>query len=343
MKKKIIILAFALAMIVTLSGCLSKEQKEEAKQYEKQAEKNAVEYVKEKYDIDAKVIGSQFNRTGMFGDAVSTYVDVEMEYDDKKFDVYVLGNKEWDDADDSYKKYCSDNYQYDEIYDDLKKYIKDETKVDIELFFIKYNSTESGRKEHMTEQYYDGNIEAFLKEQWVSVVIVTTGEEVGDFDNIDMGAGSLNAYSYEEDYYEEYGHTIENDNEHLCALWLNWSADVRYEKEEIIEYEKKKFALGYLVYDKDSSIKVEETTVDTLKWEKDGLEAVSDAYEISGSEEDVYIYVRSDRNDESIGIAYEKNSNMRYSKTGQEEGEYLIGVLNMKQYGGQVSIVILED
>ena len=346
MKKKFIVLAFAVAMIATLNGCLSKEQKEEAKKYEKQAEENAVEYVKEKYDIDARVTGSQFNRTGMFGDAVSTYVDVEMEYEDKKFDVYVVGDKEWADVGEQYKKYCCDNYQYDEIYDDLKVYVKEETNVDIEEILIWYNSTESRRKDHMTELYYDGNLEYFLEEQCVNVVIVTTDEEIGDFDSIDMRDGSLNAYSYEEDYYEEYGHTIENDNEHLCALWMNWSADVRSDKEEITEYEKKKFGLGYLVYAKECSITVSETSVDAKDWEKDAfdsLEAVSDAYKISGDKVDIYIYVKSDNDDESIGIAYEKNGKMRYAKTGREEGEYLVGVLDMKQYDGEVSVVILED
>lgn len=37
---------------------------------------------------------------------------------------------------------------------------------------------------------------------------------------------------------------------------------------------KKKFGLGYLVYNNDCSIKVSETIVDTLELEKDGLEAV---------------------------------------------------------------------
>ncbi len=342
MKKKFIIAAFTVAMIVTLNGCLSKEEKEEARRYEKQAKKNAVEYIKDKYDIEAEAISSKYNRTGLFGDAVSTYVDVKMEYDDKKFDVYVAGDKAWDQLDEDYKKDCCDNYQYEDIYDDLKKYIEDETDIDMEEFSIRYNSTESSDVEHMTSVYYDGNVGNFLKEQYVCAIVVTTDEKVGDIDDVDMQDGALYAYSYEEDYYKKNGHSIEIDQEHRCALWLNWSGKIRYGKTEITEYEKKKFVLGYLVYDKDCNVKISDATVDSNGWEKDKLEVISDAYKITGSDEKVYIYITSDNKDECIGLSYEKNGKERYLKSGQREKDYLIDVLDMKQYDDGVRVVILE-
>ena len=346
MKKKLIITAMVVSMVAALSGCLSKEQKEEAKRYEKQAEKNAVEYIKEKYDIDAKVISSEFNKTGEFGEKVSTYVDVEMEYEDEKFDVYILGNEAWKDAKESRKEYTFDNYQYDEIYKDLKAYLEKETKVNIEEILIKYSCEEVTELEHITNQYYEGNLEAFLEDQYVNVVLVTTDKALGEFGTVDMGDGSMYVYSYEEEYYKKYGHTLEYDNEEPCALWMNWSANVISDEEEVTEYEKQEFGLGYLVYKKGCNENVSDTSADEKNWENsgfDGVKTVSDAYKICGDKEDIYIYVKSDDDDESVGIAYKKNDKMKYEKLITHHEKYMYGKLNMKKYDGEVSVVILED
>ncbi|MBP3339200.1 MAG: hypothetical protein J6L69_07335 [Lachnospiraceae bacterium] len=347
MKRKLFIITIAMTILAGFSGCMSKEEKEKAKEYEKQAEENAVEYIKEKYDIDADVVEASFNKSGMFGEVASSYVDVKMEYDDKEFDVYVRGDKAWDDLDEDGKKLFGDNYQYDEIYNDMKDYLKDQTDVNIEELSVWYNDVEESSLEHITTLYYDGDIQKFMEEQYVSVVLVTTDEKVGEFSTVDMESGELHVYSYEEKYYNKNGNNIKYDWEHKYALWLNWSADVKKDQDEVVEYEKQEFDLGYIVYSDECEFDVIDTVVDEQGWEDSGFkkaEVVSNAYKIYGDEEDVYIFIESfDNDDNSIGIVYEKNSDDEYEKVISYEGEYCSGVLDMKKYGGEVSVVILED
>ena len=121
MKKNKLLILTIISVIMIFTGCgLSKEQESEASQYEEQAGKNAVEYIQEKYGIKAEVISTEYNRTGLFADAVNNYVDVHMSYEGREFDVCISGADDIEDLPSGEKKNSADNFQHGEILSDLK-------------------------------------------------------------------------------------------------------------------------------------------------------------------------------------------------------------------------------
>lgn len=89
-----------------LSGCgVSEEQRQENEKNLAQAQENAREYVKEKYGFEAEVTGGEVESLrGMFGPSFSGYAYVTMQYDGKKFEVYMDGRKKYTTGVDDYQK-----------------------------------------------------------------------------------------------------------------------------------------------------------------------------------------------------------------------------------------------
>ena len=139
--------------IILLSGCYSNENKKLAKQYKKQGEINAINYIKEKYGIDAKVKKvkeevecnnswncMQANPTGN--------VTVKMISNKKEFNVYVTGTEESNDA--------SDDYQIDNIKEDIIQHLKDNISLELYDYDISFNT------KYIKELYSD-NINVMAK------------------------------------------------------------------------------------------------------------------------------------------------------------------------------------
>ncbi len=346
-KLKYLVIVFLLFAVTIATGCsLSEEEEKTAKEYQEQAEKNAVEYIKEKYGFDAKAIDSDYNREGMFGDIVSSYVDVEMEYDGERFDVYILGNTDWESADDYYKELSCDNYQYEDIYKELKKYLEDATDLDIEEAILMYNKSEDSELEHMTDEYFDGDIERFMALQEIRIELITTDIDYEKLNDVNLGVGRMKVISYDQDYYEKNGHVLADGYLYKHVLWVNWIAEVEDSYVSTVLYEKHEFEFGYVVSEKGSTIDISKTKVDESNWEGNGFtepEAVSDAYHIESCEDELYLFVDYDNIDEHIAIEYEDLHGKKYEEIGTRDKGYLKAVLDMDRYYGEVNMVILAD
>ncbi len=336
--KKFVLMCSVLGLAFAMAGCeMSEEQKQEASEYEEQAAENAEAYIKEKYGIDAEVSKTEYNKTGMFADAVSSYVDVEMKYKGDTFDVYIFGDSDWESGKDNQKKQTCDNFQYEEIREDYEKYIVDKTDIKIEELQINYNTAdESYDLEHMAHECYEGDIEAFMQTTGMHVKIATFDENVGNFDDLMMDDGSLHVFSYDKDYYEEYG--LEEDvitYEHQYSLWLNWSAKIRFGKLTVKEYEKEKFELGYVVFEKGNDVYISETEIEEEKWK-----TASSAYRIE-ADETVYLFAKADK-EERLGLAQKSGSKVTYEDFGNPEKDYIMTVLDMESYD-EVDVVLLDE
>ena len=114
MKKTFLFSLLFVSLILVLSGCFeTKEEKVKRKEYSKQASTNAVNYVKNKYGFTPKVVSTNctFDSSDMFLSNCNDTTNVILEYNGKKFHVFIDGSKESTEG--------KDNYQYDEIVNDL--------------------------------------------------------------------------------------------------------------------------------------------------------------------------------------------------------------------------------
>ena len=130
MKKTFLFSLLFVSLILVLSGCFeTKEEKVKRKEYSKQASTNAVNYVKNKYGFTPKVVSTNctFDSSDMFLSNCNDTTNVILEYNGKKFHVFIDGSKESTEG--------KDNYQYDEIVNDLLEAIKK----DINVEPYKYN------------------------------------------------------------------------------------------------------------------------------------------------------------------------------------------------------------
>ncbi len=106
---KIVTLFLIVIMMTMLSGCSgcgdSPEQKAINEANIAKAKENAVNYVKEKYDINAEVYDAILERNyGMFSSTPTSKVLVKMKYDNREFNVYIDGENANTDGYDDYQK-----------------------------------------------------------------------------------------------------------------------------------------------------------------------------------------------------------------------------------------------
>lgn len=181
MKKRLIFIIFAFLFLLT--GCYSLKEQKLAIQYRKQGGKNAVNYIKRKYNIDAKIISTEEDKDceGVWG-CLDAYpngmVYVEMSDGTKRFKVFISGKGESNNGSDSYQieqieKDIIENFKsrvsmpfYDYAIDFKTEYIKEyynanQTNIfyyakNIDLYYVGDNDLESVYFEPL--RYYDGTI-----------------------------------------------------------------------------------------------------------------------------------------------------------------------------------------
>ncbi len=171
--KKYIFVGIMLFFIIILTGCdtlgLSEENKEKAKKYEAQGKEMAVNYIKEKYGFDAKVLSSkaETNRVSLGPLFLTGNVYVEMSHNKKKF--YVRVPVAGDDYDE-----IADSYQNDEIKKALLEKLEDIFNSKIVEFKspVEYNTVgRYGGGIVYNSKYFDGsNLELFVTEFDASII-----------------------------------------------------------------------------------------------------------------------------------------------------------------------------
>ena len=142
MKKNKIIMIL-LIMLFFVTGCYSEEDEELAKEYRKQGEINAINYVKEKYNINPKVesVVEEANCSSLWGCLESSPngdVTVKLNYNNKDFYVYVTGEYNSTDA--------IDDYQFKEIEEDYINYLRNN--INLDLYDYKLEFYKNGIKEY---------------------------------------------------------------------------------------------------------------------------------------------------------------------------------------------------
>ena len=149
-KNKLILIIIIITLFIT--GCYSKEEKELAKAYRKQGEINVLNYVKEKYDIDAKVKSVieesicdsvwQCLDSSPNGD-----VTVKLNANNKDFYVYVTGKYKSNEA--------IDDYQFKEIEEGFINFFKNNIALNLYDYKLEFNTKG-------INEYYNNNLDDMI-------------------------------------------------------------------------------------------------------------------------------------------------------------------------------------
>lgn len=120
-----------------MTGCYSKEEKELAKAYRKQGEINALNYVKEKYNINAKVksVIEESNCDSVWqclDSSPNGDVTVKLNANNKDFYVYVTGKYKSNEA--------IDDYQFKEIEDGFINFFKNNIALNLYDYKLEFNT-----------------------------------------------------------------------------------------------------------------------------------------------------------------------------------------------------------
>jgi len=152
--KKIISLISLVLILGCLTGCrYTKEEKDTMEQYKSQAEENAINYIKEKYNVCSQVISSvaELQDTDSIPNITpdpTGNVYVKMKSNNKEFYVYITGKES--------SVIGKDNYQYNEIVNDLLNLIQKDTNITPYNYQVIYGFEDSFKYPGLIDIYYDG-------------------------------------------------------------------------------------------------------------------------------------------------------------------------------------------
>lgn len=307
-KKKLYDLLLIIVMLsFLLTGCYSSEDRKLAEQYRKQGEINAVNYIKEKYGFDAKVISVEEGKNGsaLWGGLDTTpngRVYVRFKANEKEFLVYTVGYAETLEA--------SDDYQMDIIENDFIEFFKNN--ISLDLYDYKLEFEYGGIKE-----YYDNNLEVILP-YITNLELYYIGEN---------NLSSLDLEKIENLLQEHYGKVtlISFENKEKCNAYKNaefenlylTNADMKniYKDNELEFYQNKKTFYKYdnisnfedevyvYAHSDNNSYKISKSNIENLKYYQKSysdlkdkkIEQITNAYSIPHSTEPLYIYFPKDK------------------------------------------------
>lgn len=307
-KKKLYDLLLIIVMLsFLLTGCYSSEDRKLAEQYRKQGEINAVNYIKEKYGFDAKVISVEEGKNGsaLWGGLDTTpngRVYVRFKANEKEFLVYTVGDAETLEA--------SDDYQMDIIENDFIEFFKNN--ISLDLYDYKLEFEYGGIKE-----YYDNNLEVILP-YITNLELYYIGEN---------NLSSLDLEKIENLLQEHYGKVtlISFENKEKCNAYKNaefenlslTNADMKniYKDNELEFYQNKKTFYKYdnisnfedevyvYAHSDNNSYKISKSNIENLKYYQKSysdlkdkkIEQITNAYSIPHSTEPLYIYFPKDK------------------------------------------------
>lgn len=368
---KLLKVGIVICFILFLAGCgYTKEEKELMKQYSKQAKINAKNYIFDKYGFEADIIDTYLEKCGTgpipdFSPPPTSWVYVEMKYNNKKFHVYITGEKE---STDGY-----DNYQFDIVKKAFMEYVKNKLKVEPVMcnfyygenypFYEKYNG--------LIHQYYDGTN---LKEALSSKGFRAVFEYVNDVDfksihNSNYFDGYLedglmlfvkypteNAYDKVSTHLYNILGTPQTNDLYENAIYIDNALLVDNIGDEYYEFNLNEYdGFYYLDSDNNEKVKFSKTLPeDPSNWKGKGTidaKIISDAYSIETSAKSVRIYFPISKinkpnkfKDIKIATSYMYKGEKDYSADTlvYKVGDYYFFSLYLKDYS-DVNFVILED
>lgn len=153
MKRKLII--FIVTCLFLLSGCYSYQERRQINQYASQASKNAIAYLQQKYGFTAKVLKTRTEKVNTapvpnFTPDPTGNVYIQMQYQNKKFIVYISGKKRTTDG--------LDNYQSQQIIEDILEIVERKTKAKPYFYAIEYGNPQLSYKGLVKEYYHQDNL-----------------------------------------------------------------------------------------------------------------------------------------------------------------------------------------
>ena len=179
----------AVLMVAVLSfymtGCYTLGDYALMADYKKQAKTNAVNYIKEKYGIDAKALDADCKVASMPGIVIDTdptpssEVTVKLKYDDKTFYVSITGIEPSTEG--------VDNYQLEDIKNDIKETLNNIIGVTIEELYVCYGGyvfeNPTSPTNGMISEYYDGvNLNNIFGENHIVAVASIINQDIKNFD-----------------------------------------------------------------------------------------------------------------------------------------------------------------
>lgn len=314
---------------------------------EKQGGENAVEYVKDKYGIDAKVIEVELCEGKLFG-GKSDYVDVQMEHNDRCFYVTINGKIEYDEFTGSEK--IEDNYMDDQIKEDAKEYIEEYLGIEVENMELNYGS-QIGPCRNMIAAKYEGDIEQFLAEDKnVYLIISTLTVDFPEGRDVSELGKKVRVVSYDKEFYEKYKEdttttipTIQDN-----CMWINWYIDEVTSPGERVIYQKEVTGDMTILYDCSKEVNVSRKEVSVDKWKTQefvNIEPLSECVNMKGKtrfEKRIYAPINTGM---FLGITYVNKEGERVyelKKPTKEQDGYYCWQIYYQAAENDVDIILLK-
>lgn len=371
MKKISFITAFII-ISTTLTGCVSREQREENRRNLIQAEKNAVLYIKDKYGFTADITNSEVeSEGGLLGPEFTGYAFIEMKHAEKKFTVYIDGR--------TVNKDGSDNYQESEITEFIENKLYKETGIQCDSIamqnYCNYKQKESMANYYLLyNTYFNGdNIDDIYEERRFNCAVSCFGAtDISVLDEETMetvfGESYAAVFSYEEgsadsEWYNKYNelssaNAYNNNYKYKYGMYINTAVSYKYDKNgsKYEYFQPIVQSCGDISYITESNeiISLHETKPDDLEnWNyNDTINAkiASKAYLLPTSKETIWVYFdKKDlpENGENCTIALSwlsDNGEKRYSSGvfTSNYGDYLVSEITPK-FGEYYCVVIHDE
>ena len=307
-KRKIICYLLLVFATIVLAGCgYTKEEKRNMKRYEAQGRENAVDYIKEKYGIDAKVkkVTCEKYNSGPVPDLSPSPTGnafVTMSDQGNDFLVFISGESKNTEG--------IDNYQYQEIAEALTQELDGITGISSESVFICYGEfrTVKDEKNGMIHDFYDGGnlaeilqngsaraVASYIDQPVEQIPVSEVTEKTGVSTILFADYESQEAYqSVSHPYYNLAGWPIENGIEDQLYQ-MNGYRIVSADEDHYVPCEKKiQDDIILITEDPEEQVKLEKTNLDAPEnWNGNGFIAakqVADAYAVETNARKVYVY-----------------------------------------------------
>lgn len=309
--KKISFITSIIIFSAMLTGCVSREQREESQKNLLQAEKNAVSYIEEKYGFTADITNSKVeSEGGLFGPTFTGYAFIEMKHDEKRFTVYIDGKTVNQDG--------RDNYQEEEITKFIENKLYEETGIQCDNILMQ-NHYNYKQKESMDNYYllyntyFNGNnIDDIYEERRFNCsVSCFESADISILDEETMkdvfGENYAAVFSYNEsfntsDWYSQYNELNSvnsyNDYKYKYGMYISEAVSYKYSKSgSKYDYFKPVVqTLGDISYitENNEIISLNETEPDDPEnWNYSSTvntQIVSKAYSLPTSRETIWVY-----------------------------------------------------
>lgn len=368
------LVSFIIAIVfftVMLTGCVSREQREENRKNLLRAEKNAVLYIKDKYGFTADITSSDVeSEGGLFGPEFTGYAFIDMEYEKKEFTVYIDGKTANKDGRDNYQEEEITEFVENKLYEDagikcdsisMQNHYNYKQRESMDNYYLLYNT------------YFNGdNIDELYEERRFNCAVSCFGAtDISDLDEETMetifGENYVAVFSYNEgslrsDWYSKYNELASvnsyNNYKYKYGMYISEAISYKYYKSgSKYDYFKPIVqTCGDISYitENNEIINLHETTPDEPEnWNARGsinAQIVSKAYSLPTSRHTVWVYFDKRQLPEngencSIALSWLSDNGKRGYSTGSltyDYGDYLVSEIK-PQFEDYYCVVIHNE